>query len=233
MGTAELAKALAVFQGSVTSIVHNAEGQEGHRKYTYATLSALLDAVRAPLSANGLSVVQLVGDSTLTTRLLHVSGESIESTMPLSFAGRTMREIGSQITYCRRYQLGAILNLASEADDDGEAANGKAGKLASTFSMAEPPMNLKQQLIASLAAESKKPEVVEQKPARGNGITALRARMHELNGALREASDLDMLEGTLRGFQDDLCECQEKLPDWHAAAETAIAARRKALSTPA
>ena len=166
----------------------------------------------------------------------------------MPFTGKTMQEIGSQITYCRRYQLGAILNLASEADDDGEAANGKAGKLASTFSMRsgperslpantgascpiipEPPMGLRQQLLASLAAEGKKPEGIsahgEPKidPAisvqagpkiRGNGITALRARMHELNGALREASDLDMLEGTLRGFQDDLCECADKLPDF-------------------
>ena len=112
---------------------------------------------------------------------------------------------------------------------------------------AMPPMGLRQALIASIAVEGKKPAEAtyatsrmsegqkhatsRASPIRGNGITKLRARMHELNAALREATDLDMLAGTLRGFDDDLIECAEKLPDWYAAAETAISARRKVLQS--
>jgi ERF superfamily len=119
----KLAGALAKAQGSFTGATKDSKNP--HFRSAYASLGAILNAVREPLSANGLAILQPVtgaGKSVvITTMLLHESGEWIEQPFMLTGAQSAPQAMGSLVTYARRYGLGALLVVATE-DDDGEAA---------------------------------------------------------------------------------------------------------------
>lgn len=118
-----LAAALAKAQGVIANPAFDAVNP--HYKNRYATLGAHIDAVRGAFPANGLSVVQAIETPerdrvSLTTRILHSSGQWIESTVSAS-TGAKVQEIGSTVTYLRRYALAAIVGIVGEEDDDGES----------------------------------------------------------------------------------------------------------------
>lgn len=120
---AALAAALAKAQGMMSHASKDA--QNPHFRSRYADLAAVWSAVREPLSANGLSVVQTVaqGDGTVGVRslLLHASGEWICSVLEMPVAQKTPQGYGSALTYARRYALAALVGIAQD-DDDAEAA---------------------------------------------------------------------------------------------------------------
>lgn len=100
-----------------------------HFKSKYADLAAIFDSVRKPLADCGLAVTQTTeireGGFVLVTMLAHSSGQWIKSEYPLPATGRP-QEIGSALTYARRYCLSAIAGIAADEDDDAEGAeNGK------------------------------------------------------------------------------------------------------------
>ncbi len=118
----EIAKALIKFHKSVGKIRKDAKNPHFGKKY--ASLSSILDAISAPLTDAGLSVVQLpTGEYGLTTRIIHESGEWIESTYSMRPARMDPQGMGSAITYQRRYALSAALSLNIDDDDDGNAAS--------------------------------------------------------------------------------------------------------------
>lgn len=96
-----------------------------HFKSRYADLASVRDAVTPILTKYGLAVAQLGdivnGAFILRTRLMHVSGQCLESIYPLPTLLDTPQKMGSAVTYARRYSLAAILGIASEEDDDAEA----------------------------------------------------------------------------------------------------------------
>ena len=97
-------------------------------KSSYADLSSVFDAIRLPFASNGLSVSQTMdvtedGKTLLCTRLMHESGEFLDSRMILPMDPNPQK-VGSCITYYRRYALMAIAGLPAE-DDDGNTASGK------------------------------------------------------------------------------------------------------------
>ena len=103
-----------------------AAGQYGFR---YATLDKILDMARPVLAEEGLILFQPIttndkGALVLTTRLLHRSGEYMETSMPLPAAGADPQTLGSAITYLRRYAVTSLLGIASDEDDDGNRAAG-------------------------------------------------------------------------------------------------------------
>lgn len=97
-----------------------------HFKSSYADLASIIEACRKPLAENGLAVAQVVTTDpkgvTVTTRLLHVSGECIEAPCWMPVAQQTPQAYGSAITYGRRYSLAAMVGVAAE-DDDGNASS--------------------------------------------------------------------------------------------------------------
>jgi ERF superfamily len=115
----ELAAALAKAQGAMNNASMNRINP--HFKSKYADLAALWDAVRKPLSDNGLSVVQIIRDGSLHTMLLHTSGQRLCSDYPLPATARP-QEMGSALTYARRYSLSALVGIAADEDDDATAA---------------------------------------------------------------------------------------------------------------
>lgn len=97
-------------------------------KSKYAGLETVLPAALKVLTAHGLGLVQTVGGdgqggTTLTTILVHESGEWISDTQPLLLVKVEPQSQGSAITYGRRYALMAMLGLVAEDDDDGHAAS--------------------------------------------------------------------------------------------------------------
>lgn len=92
-----------------------------HFKSRYATLAQVRDTVTPVLAKHGLGIIQgsqmLDGAAVITTRLVHKSGQWIESAYPFTIG--KPQEMGSAMTYARRYGLSAICNIASEEDDDG------------------------------------------------------------------------------------------------------------------
>lgn len=118
----DLAGALAKAQAEIRNPAFDSTNP--HFKNRYASLASHVDAVRAALPKHGLSVVQFVESPerdrvTVTTRILHASGQWIESCVGCASGGK-VQELGSAVTYLRRYALAAICGIVGEDDDDGE-----------------------------------------------------------------------------------------------------------------
>jgi hypothetical protein len=120
----EISAALAKAQGEVSNPVFNKTNP--HFKSSYADLSSVLNAVRPVLAKNGISIMQLTNleesGLVLYTRLVHSSGQWIESVYPVTASGKH-QEIAAALTYAKRLSLSAIVGVAGEEDDDGNAAN--------------------------------------------------------------------------------------------------------------
>lgn len=111
-------------------------------KVSYADLASVWDACKEPLSKNELAIVQTTeimnGAIVLRTTLLHSSGEYITGDLPIMVGEKsTAQQLGSAITYNRRYALAAMVGVAPE-DDDGNAA-GQTEAKSSGFSKPAPP----------------------------------------------------------------------------------------------
>lgn len=135
---AKLATALALAQAEFKPIVKDKVVTTGTYKYRYADLASVRDAVTPSLAKNGLAIVQTFRPNGgvhqyVDTLLVHSSGESISSSYQIPATGK-QQEIGSAITYARRYSLCAILGVVAEDDDDGNAADQKQVKVEQTVS---------------------------------------------------------------------------------------------------
>lgn len=124
----KLALALSKAQAELKGAVKDSANQ--FFKSKYADLESCWEACKEALSKNELSVSQVMGfipeaGPTLTTTLMHSSGEWIEGTQPLCAKGVTPQDLGSAISYARRYGLAAIVGVV-QVDDDGNAASGRS-----------------------------------------------------------------------------------------------------------
>ncbi|CAM2952317.1 ERF family protein [Hathewaya histolytica] len=122
----ELAVALSKFQAEVKNPKNVANNPFFNSKY--APLDEVINTIKEPLSKYGLSYIQMPnsedgGMVSIVTMVLHESGEWILSEpLKLKNDKPTAQGSGSSITYARRYQLSAMLGIASEDDDDGNMA---------------------------------------------------------------------------------------------------------------
>lgn len=96
-----------------------------HFRSKYATLDSGLNIVRACLSKHGISVTQPTrvedGILMLETRLA-CQGQWIASEYPVCAFPVKQQEMGSALTYSRRYSLFSLVGIAGEEDDDANAA---------------------------------------------------------------------------------------------------------------
>jgi ERF superfamily len=123
----ELAAALAKAQGGMENAAMNRTNP--HFKSRYADLASVLDAIRKPLSENGLAITQSMeireGGMVLRTVMIHTSGQWLASEYPLPATARP-QEMGSAQTYARRYSLAAL--VCNSADEDDDANGAETGK---------------------------------------------------------------------------------------------------------
>lgn len=121
----EIAKALAAAQAEFLPIVKTLTGKiTATSEYKYAPLDAVLDATRPALNKHGISLVQPSERddkyAVVTTRLIHASGQWIESSLAMPCENLSPQKIGIAITYARRYGLSSLIGVASEFDDDAQ-----------------------------------------------------------------------------------------------------------------
>lgn len=128
----QLATALAVAQGSIQPAIRDRTNPAF--KSSYADLASTWDACRVALSSNGLAVSQHPGrledgSVTVTTMLLHRSGQHITSVCSALPRDASPASVGSVVTYLRRYGLAAAVGVSPE-DDDGQAGSQPAAPYA-------------------------------------------------------------------------------------------------------
>jgi len=160
-----------------------------HFKSKYATLAGIRDGIAPVLSRHGLAVIQgtacPASGPVVTTRLVHTSGQWLESEYPFSLD--KPQQMGSALTYARRYCLAAICGIASEEDDDGNAA--QSGETA----MSKPPV-----LTAVGGTQG------ASKAANRDGYNALVK-------AIRDATSVSALT---KWYQDNVTAIDKLPPDW-------------------
>ena len=134
----ELAAALAKAQAEIKTPIKNQTVQMKfkdkydvwrEKTYKYADLAGVMDAIRDPLSKNGIAVFHKMGYCEnvygMRTFLIHSSGQYIDTWYPLPDPQKQQikaQDFGSALTYARRYSLSGLVGIASEDDDDGEIA---------------------------------------------------------------------------------------------------------------
>lgn len=129
-GHPSLAAALVAFQSEMPVVPKNStanipgkEGRTGY-SYSYADLPDVSAAATPVLTRHGLAFVALPGfengNPVLRAQLIHALGETITAGLPLH--GRTAQEIGSSLTYGRRYLLGCMTGVVTDEDNDGSLA---------------------------------------------------------------------------------------------------------------
>lgn len=130
-----LAKALSIAQGQMTGAKKAAKNP--FFKSKYSDLAHVIEAISKPFAENGLSYVQVPGFDgqmiTVTTRIMHLSGEWIEGVTALPPTKNDAQGYGSAITYGRRYGLQAMTGVPSVDDDGQDAVKHKEEKPSTSF----------------------------------------------------------------------------------------------------
>jgi hypothetical protein len=121
-GSVEVISAFVKALKTMKDITFDAKVEAGPMRYKYATLSQVLDEVRPKLADHGLVMSQTATEVGVSTTFFHESGEWLRfPPLYIKPAGGTPQNVGSAISYARRYSILSICNLATE-DDDGHAA---------------------------------------------------------------------------------------------------------------
>jgi hypothetical protein len=135
MPTPELNKALAAFQAELPPVAKAATADTGSYRYDYADLEDVSKVVLPLLGKHGLAFtacpgVRDDGKQVLAYALVHASGEERCGQYLLPDKA-SAQQMGSAITYARRYSLLAVTGVAPGGeDDDGHAAQGAEMKTA-------------------------------------------------------------------------------------------------------
>lgn len=117
----ELLKALQAVQKELEPIKKNSKGFN----YKYADLPRVWEKIGKLLEKNGFLIVHEVNPDGVKTTAYHEHG-SLSSTIPFSNEQMKPQEIGSEITYFKRYNLTSLFNVIIEGeDDDGQTAQDK------------------------------------------------------------------------------------------------------------
>jgi hypothetical protein len=116
-----------------------------HFKNTYADLNALIEAVEPILLEKGLVLLQPIKEGKVFTIITSIiDSYSVESYIDLPI-NLNPQQLGSAVTYFRRYTLQSLLSLQA-VDDDGQQAS-QPVKVAKTECDAKTFETIKQAII--------------------------------------------------------------------------------------
>jgi hypothetical protein len=95
------------------------------RGFQYASLGAMLGAVKPVLAKHGLGIIQAFrdygdGSGCVETTLVHETGESMSTVSPPFALDPNPQKTGAWVTYYRRYMLSGMLGVLGDEDDDAE-----------------------------------------------------------------------------------------------------------------
>lgn len=159
--TNDIFAAIAVAQGKMQPAVKDSINP--HYGSRYADLVSVVEVGRENLAAAGLAVIQepltdiAQGYVGVRTRITHKSGQWVELE-PLWAKARSLgaQDIGSAVTYLRRYTHAPAVGITTDDDDDGETEAGRgktknAPSAASKRGQSKPSVD-QEQISKTLAA---------------------------------------------------------------------------------
>lgn len=167
-------KAFAAAQADMKNATLNKTNPHFNSKY--ADLAEIRDCTVPILARHGIATTQLPvvddnGTFVLVTQLLFNDTVHLEAQFPLPANTDKPQQIGSAITYARRYSLASICCISADDDDDGNAAQ------AGTSQAAAPPRRM--------SAQQAKREIDWQKVegwiAEANNAKMIDTRRAEIN----------------------------------------------------
>ena len=128
----KLAEALAKAQAEIEDPHKNKTAKAGSYSYNYADIADVLKVARKALSKHHIAISQpTIFDGEILivrTRLMHSSGQYIESDYPVCSASGDHQKMGAAMTYARRYALCSLVGVAADEDMDGQNAATAAPK---------------------------------------------------------------------------------------------------------
>jgi len=141
MSAPEFAAALAKFQAELPHVkkgqTASVRSDKGNYSYDYADLTDITEVAMPVLAKHGLSFTArpTIADGAFILRyaLKHEAGHEEGGDFPLPDPSRsTPQQIGSWLTYARRYSLCAVTGIAPGGDDDDaqRATDARAADLA-------------------------------------------------------------------------------------------------------
>ena len=115
----------------------------GTYSFAYAPLDVILAGVRPVLAKHGLALIQRLEDPggkgpAIRTELRHADGAVIAASFPLG-EWKTPQQLGSLVTYIRRYAIVSMLGIAAEEDDDGRLGGAQQHGTSATVPAEESP----------------------------------------------------------------------------------------------
>lgn len=132
MATKSIYQKLLEFQTNIESIKKDGKNsffkKPDGRASSYATLPNILENVKPILNALKLVLTQpIINGEVFSIVTCTETGESVQSSVGLP-TNLNAQQIGSAITYFRRYTLTSLLSLEIDEDDDGNKASGNNSK---------------------------------------------------------------------------------------------------------
>lgn len=176
------------------------DAKNPHFKSNYATLGAVVDAVKPALVKHSLFFTQethdVQGGVCVETVIRHASGDAIRCGPLFVPANKNDAQgYGSALTYCRRYSLMTAFGVSAE-DDDGNAA---------VASRHAPP-------AANGNGTKKADAPFAQGPAKNR--TELKTMGRDFWREVEGCGDPDELDALLRSRADLTKQLVAELPDW-------------------
>jgi hypothetical protein len=124
------AQNLVAFLNSVSNVI--ADKVNPAFKSKYASLSEILDTVKAEAAKHDIAVHQTLssaeGQVRVTTTFIHASGAVVDCGTLAFLAPGDAQKLGSAITYLRRQSLQTACGISTDVDDDGAKASGSPHK---------------------------------------------------------------------------------------------------------
>lgn len=151
----QLCTALAALQQDMKPVKRDKVVKTGKYEFRYAPLDSIMELLKPLFKDHGFALVQAVDESALVTRLVHTSGQWIESATFLNRDHANMQGFGGEVTYKRRYALSALLGIVSDDDNDAPRHSATKGILESLSPR-------RQTLVTDVS------EIVKEKFAEGN-----------------------------------------------------------------
>ena len=154
---AEARKHFGSLSAEATADVHGVSksGKAFDYKFSYAPLDVVLGAIDPGLQAAGIALLQpFDGDILYTIVACGESSLTVETPLP---SWTTPQELGSLLTYLRRYQIKGIFGVADSEDDDGNQASGNKAEVSRKQPSAPKPSgpNVPKEVIDEVFAAGK------------------------------------------------------------------------------
>jgi len=158
-------KELSVIKGTP-----NAAFKQGGKVSKYADINSILETLIPVLNEAKLVVACMPTKEGMVMQVTDTeSGEWIRFIGWLNFTGQTAQQIGSQITYMRRYMYNSMFNLQAE-DDDGNLTSG----VTQSYQAATPVTAKKKVELGNAAHAELKAELVKGDKCKYKSVEEIR-----------------------------------------------------------